>query len=433
VESLAERIARDGPLSELDAIGWAIRLSKRLGALHDLGVPHGSVSPACVFVAGPERSARAFLADVRRTAPVPAYFSPERVLGGDVSIADDTWALAATLYALLTGKAPFEGKTPDATRERILAASPARIATFDIDDDDLQVLLDQAFSREIRTRMIRVAALRRALEEWHPDRGVSELMAIDDEDSNEDDEDGMRTLLVPMHSLSDLKPGLPNGSQRGREARYAAMRKVVVADVVAPPSVITTPNSAVVPSLAGAREAVPTPNIRTDEERDDVRTVLRATDQEEDSDWASANLRTQVVMSPPTEGWKGPTVAASVSAASSLGGTLASPPGFMPHSLGDRLPSFPGVANMPVQPTEALPILEYGDLSRGPHRLVPVPHPDNLLHPSLSGRSAAIASRAERRVGFPALWLLVAVAVAVILAGGAALAVVRLLRVVDRL
>jgi hypothetical protein len=45
-----------------------------------------------------------------------------------------------------------------------------------------------------------------------------------------------------------------------------------------------------------------------------------------------------------------------------------------------------------------------------------------------------MASRAERRrLGSSALWLLVAVAVAVAIAGAAALAVVRLLRVVDRL
>ena len=49
METLADRISRDGPLNELDAVGWAIRLAKRIEALHALGVAHGSISPECVI------------------------------------------------------------------------------------------------------------------------------------------------------------------------------------------------------------------------------------------------------------------------------------------------------------------------------------------------------------------------------------------------
>jgi hypothetical protein len=196
VETLAERIARDGPVNELDAIGWAIRLAKRLEALHQLGVAHGSVSPACIIAAGQDRNARAYLADVQHTTSTPAFQSPERILGGDISAADDVWALGSTLYALLTGQTPFQGVNDAEVRQKILAATPAPLAVYDVGDDDLQHILDNAFAREFGKRTTSIGAFRRALEEWHPDRGVAHLPPLEDEDSTNDDDDGARTMMV---------------------------------------------------------------------------------------------------------------------------------------------------------------------------------------------------------------------------------------------
>jgi hypothetical protein len=196
VETLAERIARDGPVNELDAIGWAIRLAKRLEALHSLGVAHGSVSPACIIAAGQDRNARAYLADVQHTTSTPAFQSPERILGGDISAADDVWALGSTLYALLTGQTPFQGVNDAEVRQKILAATPAPLAVYDVGDDDLQHILDNAFAREFGKRTTSIGAFRRALEEWHPDRGVAHLPPLEDEDSTNDDDDGARTMMV---------------------------------------------------------------------------------------------------------------------------------------------------------------------------------------------------------------------------------------------
>ncbi len=208
METLAERIARDGPVSELDAIGWAIRLAKRLEALHMLGVAHGSVSPACIIAAGQDRNARAYLADLQRTTPSPPYQSPERILGGDISAADDVWALAATLYALLTGQGPFIGGSDAEVRQKILAAAPPPLAVYDVGDDDLQHILDHAFAREIGRRTASITALRRALEEWHPDRGVANLPPLEDEDAPDDD-DGARTMMV--RDTSHLRQALHGG------------------------------------------------------------------------------------------------------------------------------------------------------------------------------------------------------------------------------
>src|SRR5262249_10730003 len=38
LETLADRVARQGALNELDGVGWMIRLARRLEALHAMGV-----------------------------------------------------------------------------------------------------------------------------------------------------------------------------------------------------------------------------------------------------------------------------------------------------------------------------------------------------------------------------------------------------------
>jgi hypothetical protein len=261
VETLAERIARDGPVSELDAIGWAIRLAKRLEALHVLGVWHGSVSPACVIAAGQDRNARAYLADVQHTTPSPAYQSPERILGGDLSAADDVWALGATLYALLTGQSPFAGNNDAEVRQRILAASPAPLAVFDVGDDDLQHILDHAFAREMPRRTANISAFRRSLEEWHPDRGVANLPPLEDEDSTNDDDDGARTMLV--HD--------PGGFLR------QSIEAATAPSAARPP--VAAPPLAARPPIAAPAVLRPIPVVNNDDDDgdtdDDVRTVMR--------------------------------------------------------------------------------------------------------------------------------------------------------------
>jgi hypothetical protein len=197
VETLDERIARDGPVKELDAVGWAIRLAKRLEALHSLGVAHGSVSPACILTAGADRTSRAYIADVQVTTSKLAFQSPERVLGGDLSPADDTWAVACTLYTALTATSPFAGANDAETRQKILGGQTAPLAVFDVGDDDLQRILDEALTRPLGQRTATVTALRNALEEWHPDPGVGALSPLDDDDDDDEAAEGeqMRTVM----------------------------------------------------------------------------------------------------------------------------------------------------------------------------------------------------------------------------------------------
>jgi len=44
LETLAARIAQSGPLNEIDAVGWTVRLAKRIEVQHVLGTAHGKIS-----------------------------------------------------------------------------------------------------------------------------------------------------------------------------------------------------------------------------------------------------------------------------------------------------------------------------------------------------------------------------------------------------
>ncbi|APR87142.1 Dihydrolipoamide acetyltransferase component of pyruvate dehydrogenase complex [Minicystis rosea] len=240
--------------------------------MHQLGVAHGSVSPACILTAGQDRNARAYLADVQHTTPTPAYQSPERILGGDISTADDVWALAATLYALLTGQSPFAGQGDGEVRQRILAASPAPLAVFDVGDDDLQHILDRAFARDLGARTNSITAFRRALEEWHPDRGVANLPPLEDEDSTNDDEDVAHTMMVRdassyMAQKLNVQPG-----------------PAPAAGAIASPGFAPMPASheGGAPGKPGfAQAVVPKVNQDDDDDDDNVRTVMRALPQDD--------------------------------------------------------------------------------------------------------------------------------------------------------
>ncbi|MFS8066782.1 MAG: protein kinase domain-containing protein, partial [Byssovorax sp.] len=258
METLDDRIARDGPVKELDAVGWAIRLAKRLEALHSLGVAHGSVSPACILTGGSDRTSRAYIADVQVTTSSLAFQSPERVLGGDLSPADDTWAVACTLYTALTGTSPFVGANDAETKQRILGGSAAPLAVFDVGDDDLQHILDGALTRELGGRISSVTALRSALEEWHPDPSVGALSPLDDDDASEGDED-MRTVMRPAPAfLSEPRPAsapMPDDDDDDDEDQATRMREFTLPAGLA----ASAPFGGGAPYAPAGREGAPRP------------------------------------------------------------------------------------------------------------------------------------------------------------------------------
>lgn len=194
METLADWIRQKGPLTPPEAAGWAIRLAKHVESLHEHGVAHGNVSPACVLMGSSDPKTPGFMSDVRKTTESVPYHSPERVRGGQLSPADDAWAIAATLYTALTAAPPFVGANDAELKQQVLKGAPAPLAVYGVEDDGLDRLLSAAFNPDSTQRLTNVTQLRQELERWHPDAGS--LLSLEDEEPG--DEDQAATQMLPM-------------------------------------------------------------------------------------------------------------------------------------------------------------------------------------------------------------------------------------------
>ncbi len=144
-ESLAARIARAGPLSLEEATRVATEVLDGLGAVHREGVVHRDVKPENVFLATSDGAARAVVVDfgvarlptsdetpsMTREGGIlgtPGYMSPEQVRGEiDIDARSDVYAVGATLYEMLAGAAPFEGRTGPAVYAAIVRGECPRL------------------------------------------------------------------------------------------------------------------------------------------------------------------------------------------------------------------------------------------------------------------------------------------------------------------
>ncbi|MCA8924485.1 MAG: protein kinase [Planctomycetes bacterium] len=123
-EGLDERLQRLGPLPVGYAVELFVPLAKALGHAHERRILHRDLKPANVLISA---SGKPYLADFGLAKDAdsqgagltmegalvgtPGFWSPEQARAdhGAVGPAADIYGLGATLYAALTGKAPFEG------------------------------------------------------------------------------------------------------------------------------------------------------------------------------------------------------------------------------------------------------------------------------------------------------------------------------------
>ncbi len=131
----ADRLCREtgGKLPEKRALEIVRDGAKGLVAIEKAGLVHRDIKPANVFVAatGEAKLGDLGLARGRATSDrmtqtgailgTPAFMSPEQANGEtDLDVRTDIYALGATLFQLVTGRAPFEGPSPFATVAQVL-------------------------------------------------------------------------------------------------------------------------------------------------------------------------------------------------------------------------------------------------------------------------------------------------------------------------
>ena len=118
--SLNDLLRRHGPMPATQVRDIGIKIADALAAAHLAGVLHRDIKPANILVnqygvVGLSDFGLASIIDARgeqtasRDALTPAFSAPESFRGEAPTVRADIYALAATLYALLTGRPPTFG------------------------------------------------------------------------------------------------------------------------------------------------------------------------------------------------------------------------------------------------------------------------------------------------------------------------------------
>ena len=135
--TLAERLAREGPLPPDDVRRVMIDVAAALEHAHRRGVIHRDIKPQNVLI--DSDSKRGLVSDfgLARSGEgegltasgvvlgTPAYLAPEQLLGDPVDHRADIYALGVMAYELLTGRRPFEAKNTEAALLMRLSSQPA--------------------------------------------------------------------------------------------------------------------------------------------------------------------------------------------------------------------------------------------------------------------------------------------------------------------
>jgi hypothetical protein len=128
--SLQARLEKDGPLGWQLAARYVADVGEALLHVHACAVVHRDIKPANIL--WDRRRDEALLtdfgiatrlADVRQVAGTPLFMAPE-AFAGRCMPAGDVYGLAATLFTLATGRAPFTGATRAELLERIGGGLP---------------------------------------------------------------------------------------------------------------------------------------------------------------------------------------------------------------------------------------------------------------------------------------------------------------------
>jgi serine/threonine protein kinase len=196
---LADHLKDVQRLDVIDAVSITRQLCQGLGAAHARGVIHRDLKPPNIFLVGdfskgapPHLFAKVLDFGLSRfhgaegeqnltktgfIMGTPSYMAPEQARGQRVDHRADVYGLGTILYTVLTGRAPFQGETPQAIILALLNSEPPRprslVPTI---PPHLELVIERAMARNPDERYPDMAAFEQALDALPSGRGSSSAL-----------------------------------------------------------------------------------------------------------------------------------------------------------------------------------------------------------------------------------------------------------------
>ncbi len=164
-ESLGDRIARCRP-SCREAVELITEVAEALHFAHEQGFVHRDIKPANILI---DRQGRPHITDFgiaarmddllrsrTATSGTLPYMAPEQV-AGEVQLIDprtDLYALGVVLYELLSGRLPYQARTPTALREQILFRPPVPFRSEEGVGTELERVVQRSLAKHPADRYV---------------------------------------------------------------------------------------------------------------------------------------------------------------------------------------------------------------------------------------------------------------------------------------
>ena len=179
-ESVGSRLNRSGPLSGRECLRIAMQMADALQTIHAAGVVHGDIKPDSILLTA---NGDAKLTDLNVTASLhssgillgPAHIGPHYMAPEQFSQPDsadhraDLYSLGATLYKMLTGRAPFSANSIAELMQAIQEGTPTPLNELCKDTPPLLAqLVDKLLEKDPADRHQSAAEVRGALRDDSP-------------------------------------------------------------------------------------------------------------------------------------------------------------------------------------------------------------------------------------------------------------------------
>lgn len=185
--TLAQRLL-NGPLPAREAAQLLARVARAVHFAHEQGVLHRDLKPSNIlldedgephvtdFGLAKQITEAATLTKTGAVLGTPAYMAPEQAAGarGQVGPASDVYSLGVVLYALLTGRPPFQAASPVDTLLMVLEQDPVPPRLLNPRADrDLEMIALRCLQKPIDLRYPTAAALASDLEAYLNNESIS--------------------------------------------------------------------------------------------------------------------------------------------------------------------------------------------------------------------------------------------------------------------